>query len=316
MNPRFTRYAWFVLAYNVAVILWGAFVRATGSGAGCGEHWPLCNGVVVPRSPQLATVIELTHRLTSSLAGVFVIGLVIGAFRAYPKAHAVRRLAVWSLVLTITEGLIGAWLVLAGHVAQNVSVWRGVSLTVHLVNTLFLLAALTSTAWVASAAQTPARRRDTSRLPFAAMGVGLLFVGVTGAIAALGDTLFSPESVAQGMTQDFAASSHIFVRLRILHPIAAAIVGVSLIVLGVRTLARSIEGSALWRQAVLLVALTGCQILVGAINLLLLAPVWMQILHLLVADAVWISFLLVVAESLYSRIPVLEGKDIPTPLRA
>lgn len=316
MNRRFIRYAWFVLAYNVAVILWGAFVRATGSGAGCGEHWPLCNGVVIPRSPQLATVIELTHRLTSSLAGVFVIVLVIAAFRTYPKVHSVRRLAIWSLVLTITEGLIGAWLVLAGHVAQNVSVWRGVSLTVHLINTLFLLAALTGTAWVASAVQSPARRGTVSSLPFAAMGAGLLLVGVTGAIAALGDTLFSSESVAQGMAQDFSSSSHIFVRLRILHPVVAVIVGVCLIVFGARTFFRSGEGSALWRHSVLIVALTTCQMLVGVVNLLLLAPTWMQILHLLVADAVWIAFILLVAESLYSRTPMLQSKDIPAAVRA
>jgi heme a synthase len=316
MNRRFTRYAWFVLAYNVAVILWGAFVRATGSGAGCGEHWPLCNGVVMPRSPQLATVIELTHRLTSSLAGVFVIGLVIAAFRVYPKMHGVRRLAIWSLVLTITEGLIGAWLVLAGHVAQNVSVWRGVSLTVHLINTLFLLAALTCTAWLASAMHNPTRRLHSSSLPFGLMGAGLLFVGVTGAIAALGDTLFAADSVAQGMAQDLSSSSHIFVRLRILHPVVAVIAGVSLIVLGVRSLTRSADGSALKRHAVLVVSLTTCQLLVGVVNLLLLAPVWMQILHLLVADAVWIAFVLLVAESLYLRTPALESKDISSAVRA
>src|SRR5215212_12068735 len=118
MNRRFVRYASFVLAYNVAVILWGAFVRATGSGAGCGEHWPLCNGEVMPRSPQLATVIEFTHRLTSGLAGLFVIALLVAAFRAFPKGHIVRRCAAWSLALTLTEGLIGAGLVLLGHVAK------------------------------------------------------------------------------------------------------------------------------------------------------------------------------------------------------
>jgi heme a synthase len=316
MDRRFIRYAWFVLAYNVAVILWGAFVRATGSGAGCGEHWPLCNGVVVPRSPQLATIIELTHRLTSSLAGVFVIGLIIAAFRLYPKMHVVRRCATWSLALTITEGLLGAWLVLAGHVAQNASVWRGVSMTVHLVNTLFLLAALTCTAWFAYAPGAVTRRLNTSSVPFAVVGIGLLFIGVTGAIAALGDTLFASESVAQGMAADFSPASHIFVRLRILHPIAAVLIAAGLIVLSIRVLAKAAPESTIRRLATLLLGLITGQLLVGTVNLLLLAPIWLQILHLLAADAVWISFVLMAAESLYSRTSAKVRNEIPAPLTA
>ena len=57
-----TRFAWFTVFYNVLVILWGALVRASGSGAGCGNHWPLCNGQVIPVSPGWHTVIEFTHR--------------------------------------------------------------------------------------------------------------------------------------------------------------------------------------------------------------------------------------------------------------
>ena len=59
MRP-FTRFAWAVLAANLAVVAWGAFVRATGSGAGCGQHWPPCNGAVVPRSPTAETAIEFS----------------------------------------------------------------------------------------------------------------------------------------------------------------------------------------------------------------------------------------------------------------
>jgi heme A synthase len=237
MNRRFVRYAWFVLAYNIAVILWGAFVRATGSGAGCGEHWPLCNGEVMPRTPALSTVIEFTHRLTSGLAGLFVIALVVFAFRAFAKGHIVRRAAVWSLALTLTEGLIGAGLVLLGHVAKNTSVWRGVSLTVHLINTLFLLAALACTVWFARAPRDEGGSR-ASRGPIAIAGVGLLFIGVTGAIAALGDTLFASESLAQGMANDFSSSAHIFLRLRILHPIAAVLIATYLVGLRSATAAK------------------------------------------------------------------------------
>ena len=150
MKGRFAKYAWFVLAYNIAVVLWGAFVRATGSGAGCGEHWPLCNGEVVPRAPKIATIIEFGHRITSGLVLILVILLVIFAYRRFPAKHIVRRTATLSLAFTISEALIGAALVLLGHVATNTSVWRGATLSIHLVNTLVLLASLALTAWFAS----------------------------------------------------------------------------------------------------------------------------------------------------------------------
>src|SRR5580700_7754211 len=87
---RYRQFAWFVLAYNVATSAWGAFVRATGSGAGCGAHWPTCNGDVVPRAPRLETVIEFTHRVTAGLATVLVVTLAVWAWRAYPRSHPVR----------------------------------------------------------------------------------------------------------------------------------------------------------------------------------------------------------------------------------
>src|ERR1044071_4013704 len=120
-NARFARYAWGVLAYNVAVVLWGAYVRATGSGAGCGNHWPLCNGEVTPHSPAIATLIEFTHRATSGISLALVGLLVVWAFRAYPRRHRVRLGAALSLVFLLTEALIGAALVLLEHVAKNTS---------------------------------------------------------------------------------------------------------------------------------------------------------------------------------------------------
>ena len=116
---RFAKYAWAVLAYNVGVVLWGADVRATGSGAGCGNHWPLCGNVVIPQSPALATMIEFSHRVTSGLTLVFVAGLLLWAWRAYPKGHAVRLGAGLAVGFTITEALVGAGLVLFQLVAQN-----------------------------------------------------------------------------------------------------------------------------------------------------------------------------------------------------
>src|SRR5512133_3382468 len=194
--PRFPRFAWLVLLYNLAVIAWGAFVRATGSGAGCGKHWPMCNGVVVPPSPSVATLIEFSHRLTSGLDLLLVIGLAVWAFRAYPKRHVVRKAAVASVALLLSEALVGAGLVLLELVAHNASLKRAVALPTHLVNTFFLLAALSLTAWWSSVVP-PAAVGRVSRLrgQGAAGGfvvaslVGTLLLGVSGAVTALGDTL-------------------------------------------------------------------------------------------------------------------------------
>ena len=141
------KYAWFVLAYTVLVILWGAFVRATGSGAGCGSHWPTCNGEVIPRPETLETWIELSHRLTSAFLGILVIGLVIWAWRQHGVAHRVTKGAIWTLIFVIIEGAIGAGLVLLELVADNPSSARAIWMGGHLINTLILLAINTATAY-------------------------------------------------------------------------------------------------------------------------------------------------------------------------
>ncbi|HEY0004166.1 MAG TPA: COX15/CtaA family protein, partial [Pyrinomonadaceae bacterium] len=152
-NRRFAVYAWVVVGWNLAVIVWGALVRATGSGAGCGSHWPLCNGEMIPRAAQAQTLIELTHRLMSGLALILLVLLVVQAFRVYPKKHRVRRGALWSLVFILTEALIGAGLVLLELVGQNASMARAIYMSVHLINTFVLLMMLGLTAWWSSGGQ-------------------------------------------------------------------------------------------------------------------------------------------------------------------
>lgn len=287
----FRPYAWIVLACNVAVILWGAVVRATGSGAGCGEHWPLCNGVAVPQSPQIATIIEFVHRLTSGLAVGLALGLVALAFYFFPKRHLVRRAAVAAVFFEFMEALLGAALVLLGHVAKDPSVARGYYLSAHLINTLMLLAALTLAAWAAGRSQIHLRSGASGwRVAFAFAAVGLLLLGVSGVIAALGDTLFHSTSLAQGFRQDLVPSSHPFVRLRVWHPFIAVLVS-----LGIEAICFAARAKPI---AWVLGALTLTQIAAGMINLALLAPVPMQIFHLLLADAVWIAFVILAADVL------------------
>src|SRR5687767_5652039 len=145
--PALARYAWLVLAYNVAVILWGAYVRATGSGAGCGSHWPLCNGQVLPRSPDAAMMIEFSHRLTSGLALVAVVALAIWIRRSCPPGHPARLGGALSVLFMLTEAAVGAGLVLFQLVADNATIARAMFIAVHLLNTFILLACITLTAW-------------------------------------------------------------------------------------------------------------------------------------------------------------------------
>src|SRR3984885_10808877 len=147
------RFAWGVVGYNVLVILWGALVRATGSGAGCGNHWPLCNGQVIPLSPRVDTVIEFTHRCMTGGSTFLVIGLLVWAFRGTMKGQAARVFAVASMVLLLNEAFLGALLVKLGYVTGNQSMGRVVVLSIHLSNTLLLLAALTLTAWLLGTGQ-------------------------------------------------------------------------------------------------------------------------------------------------------------------
>ncbi len=292
---RFAKYVWIVLFANLLVILWGAFVRATGSGAGCGAHWPLCNGVVLPRAPQIETVIEFTHRLTSGVVLLMVLGLFIWAFRIYPKRHPVRLGATLSLVFITTEALVGAGLVLFEWVAKDASLGRVISISVHLVNTFLLLAALTLTAWWASGGQAVSfKNRGAMAWGFGFGFLGILLIGVTGAITALGDTLYPAGSLAEGIQQDFEATAHFLVRLRIWHPVIAIGVGFYILFLsGVASMWE--ENRAIRKFALVVIGLVIVQWLAGLVNVLLLAPVWMQLVHLLLADTVWIFWVLLSA---------------------
>jgi heme A synthase len=296
--PAFAKYAWFVMAFNIGVIIWGAYVRATGSGAGCGNHWPLCDGVVIPKPDRIETVIEFSHRISSGIALLLVLGMLILALRIYSKGSIVRRAAIFSMVFMITEALIGAGLVLFELVAQDTSTARAVSISIHLLNTFLLLACITLTAWWASGGKPVNIRRDKKSAWLLGVGfIGMLILGTSGALTALGDTLFPITSLAEGLRQDFSPTAHFLIRLRILHPTIAVLVSIYLII---------IVGWILWRgnesvQKIfgrLLTFLVLVQLLAGLINVYLLAPVWLQLVHLFLADAIWISLVLFTAKTL------------------
>jgi cytochrome c oxidase assembly protein subunit 15 len=306
------RLAWLTLAFTLLVIVWGAYVRASKSGAGCGSHWPLCNGEALHLPASSKTAIELTHRLTSGLDGLLAVAIAVLGLRKHGGAArpaSVRWAAAATLFFMLTEGAVGALLVKAELVAENRSAMRALVISLHLVNTFFLLAAMAATAVLSSLAR--ARPSLTLRLParelvlgLAAGATAMLLVGTTGAVAALGDTLFPAASLAEGVRADLDETAHFLVRLRTLHPLFAVGTAALLVALrglvAVRAPSHRAAASALG-HAVL------AQLAVGTLNWLLLAPTWMQLVHLVVADVVWLLFV---------RLAVLTCQEPATPRAA
>jgi len=291
-SKSFAWFTWGVLVYNLCVILWGAFVRATGSGAGCGSHWPLCNGQVIPHSPQIDTIIEFAHRISSGISLMLVLVLFFWAFRLFSKGSPVRLGASLSLIFILSEALVGAGLVLFEWVAGDASSGRVVSMAVHLINTFLLLAALVMTGWWAYGGDRLKFQGQGASLLFFAIGfAGIILLGISGAITALGDTLFPSPSLSEGLAQDFNPAAHFLIRLRVWHPVIAVFLGFYLLFLsGMVALFRPVRSIRLFAGC--LAGLFIIQLAAGIVNLLLLAPVWMQLLHLLLADLVWISLVL------------------------
>jgi cytochrome c oxidase assembly protein subunit 15 len=303
VSERVARFAWITLCYNVAVVVWGAYVRATGSGAGCGSHWPLCNGEVLPRAPRLETIIELSHRLTSGVALIAVVALAIATWRTCAAGHPARRAAACSLLFMLSEAAVGAGLVLFQLVADNASAARAMFMATHLVNTFLLLASLALTAyWLSGEPPVSLRGRGKLVAGLAAIAGGLLLVAISGSVAALGDTLFPSRSLAEAMAADMSASSHILLRLRIIHPMLAVLMAGALMLMAPRLpVPEEAEmGRELRYDVIGFVAL---QLAAGFANLILLAPVWMQLVHLLLADVVWIAFVLLAAAALAPGLP-------------
>ncbi len=293
-GPRLRQYAWFVLGWNIAVILWGAVVRATGSGAGCGNHWPLCNGEVIPTSPRVATLIEFTHRAMTGGATLTIFALLIWTFRATHSRHLARITAIAATLLLLNEAFLGALLVKLGYVVHNQSPGRFIVLPIHLANTLLLLAALGLTAHFLAREQGFMNGSVEYRyLGLAVLGLATtIAVGVTGSLAALGDTLFPAANFAQAVAQDWSQSSPWILRLRWVHPASSVLAGAFLVWLIAVSGARSGANRKLAQWAVGLFVL---QFALGGVDVLLRAPTWMQIVHLLGADIFWAVLIVLTA---------------------
>ena len=295
-SPALKRFSWAVLAYFIAVILWGTLVRATGSGAGCGDHWPLCNGTVIQHSPRADTMIEFTHRLTSGISFFSVVGLLVWTLRATSRGHLARVTALLAVLFTVVEALLGALLVKLELTAQSQSPLRAPYLALHLANTLLLLAALTLTAHLLG--RTRGYMLNGIRLVAPAGAIAgillVLIVGVTGSLAALGDTLFPASSLGTALRQDFSPGTGWLVRWRWTHPTVAFLASVFLIWI----LVRAARHTARWdnrRLSALVLVLLAAQYVLGVMDVTLLAPVWLQLVHLLGADVLWAALVVLTA---------------------
>lgn len=297
-NRALASYAAAVLGFMILVILWGAVVRATGSGAGCGDRWPLCNGDFFPHHPRIATIIEFTHRSMSGICTVLVAALISWTFVRRPRGDRARKAAVWSGILLVTEALLGAVLVLGGYVDRNTSDMRVLVQCVHFTNTMLLLGALSLTWWwlrePAAAGRQSGEVTRSRRVAWVALALTIL-TGATGSVAALADTLFPSPSLREGLAQDFAANSPLLVHMRWLHPAAALLALAAAIVL-CRHLSR--------RGALGIGALLALQIVLGLADIVALAPVMLQILHLLGADLFWIGLVAACSEMIFAERPL------------
>ncbi len=291
-----------LLYYTWFIVVWGAFVRASGSGDGCGKNWPTCNGDLIPKNSSIETIIEFIHRATSGLYGIFVFALVLVTIFYLQKFKTEERtkfnlnpefklkrlfyaLPALVLTLTILEALIGAKLVLSGLVGTNESWSRAIIMIVHLLNTFVLVSSIVGCIYLYSSEKLfidsdKKLKLNINSTLYILSTLGLILVAGLGALTALGDTLYPAESLHHGLTQDFSITSPWILRLRVLHPLLAAVT----VLLITHTFYDEFKKNFTVKIYLILSYLT---LAIGLINLVLLAPIYMQIIHLLSAQMLW-----------------------------
>ena len=302
-SPR--RFAGATLAYTIFVILFGAIVRITGSGAGCGQHWPTCHGDITHLPRTLSTAIELTHRVTSGLALVAVMGLFVVTVRTEPPGHPARKLALAALALMVVEALIGAGLVLLALVGKDGSVARAVVMPLHLVSTYALTSVMTLlVVWRDEPVRVASRSGEMKLI--SASALALVVVSALGAVTALGDTLYPPAAASLGtrLAEDHGEGAHFLSRLRVLHPVLA-VLAAGFVAHAARRLASVASNPRLRGAGRAVLAFTGAQLAAGVLNVLLSAPGWLQVVHLGLALGLWIAFVVLAYEA-------LSGEQVPT----
>lgn len=297
----FRKHLSILLGYTLLVILWGAWVRISFSGDGCGDSWPLCDGKLIPKERDGKTWIEFGHRLMSGAFGIYVLILWALGRKFFVKAHRARFYGFLTLFFTITEALLGAKLVIFGLVTDNDSPWRAFSMGAHMFNSLLLVGSITL--WWESLNPHKIKIHDNllvtlnqklkwSINKFIPATVLLFFaVAITGSVAALSSTLFPSQSLLDGLLQELDPNAHYLVRLRGLHPLTATVVGGGLALIA-WVIGQSVTEAQLKSRSLRLAVLTSGGVVFGMLTLFLLYPIWMKLTHLLIAHLIWIHLIL------------------------
>ncbi len=309
MKPKnFSKFGWFVLAYNLAAIAWGVYVRASKSGDGCGSHWPLCDGASTPLHGAVARLVEASHRISTGLVGLLAIYLLVWAFQAFPKGHLVRKATVSAMIFTLIEGLLGAALVKFQLVVNNDSALRLMFMGLHVTSTFMLLGSF-AVATIASTDIRPVRFKGQSGIGWilGMAAFGMVLLAVSGAVSALGHTLRPVDNVI-GAAMD--PKTFWMVRLQPLHPLIAISIGLYLalaagLVQHLRPDAR-VKSALRW-----MVGIYVGQLVLGLVNIWLKAPIPMQMAHLVLADVNWISWIAVTMFALGEGIERVEARPAP-----
>jgi cytochrome c oxidase assembly protein subunit 15 len=288
-KSRFKNLAFWLLVYTVLVILWGAWVRISHSGDGCGDTWPLCHGKLIPEAERGKTWVEYGHRLMSGIYGFIVIYFYYVARKLFPQGHFARKAALLTLIFMITEALLGAKLVLFGLVASNDTPYRAFVMALHQLNS-FMLTGAVALAYAGAHLEMglPPAQAMTRRIQYFPLIIVIL--GITGAWAALSNSLFPTENLFQGFLDDFSTESHFLVRLRVIHPFLALILGGSLALffwIKANTSENLLQQKRAWQMALLLMF----GIAFGIVTLLLHAPTWMKVVHLCLAHMIWVTLI-------------------------
>ena len=275
---RYKLYLIFLWIYSIAVIVWGAWVRISKSGDGCGTSWPLCNNTIVPDLQDTNAMIELTHRVSTGLYGIFVVLLIIWTFKLFPKKHILRKVALFILSLTILEALIGAKLVLLGLVGDNTGWSRILVMSIHQVTSILLTGSIARAYYL-----TALDKINFSWLVEIGKIIMLLIVA-TGGVAALSNTVFPSSSIMDGLMSDLDPTSHILLKLRVIHPILALSLTLAMMIILIKLHKYNPK------YAKELALCFSIAIVVGIITLITLSPIYMKLIHLVIAHFVWAMF--------------------------
>ncbi|MFN8789838.1 MAG: COX15/CtaA family protein [Bdellovibrionales bacterium] len=297
-TSRFSKWIWALVIYTVFVIIWGAWVRISHSGDGCGQHWPLCEGAFIPQQAAGKTWIEYLHRLTSGLYGIFVAALMIQALRLFPRGSTQRVAAILTFILMIIEAALGAALVLKGLVGENATLYRLFVMTFHQINSLLLVGSTVVWAHLTAGPVFPWTELKGQLRAFSPLALFVL-IPATGAWAALANTLFPSLNLTEGLQKDFAPDSPWILRLRVAHPLLALSLGV-ILALHFYRIALQTSDSAVRQAALRVSAVFAGALIFGILTLVSLSPVWMKLVHLTWAQVLWISLVSYAITSLLS----------------